>query len=113
MRIIICLLFLLLYGMAGTSLYGQQETLEQRQPLELVFADSIVPQDRHEMMSTTGVCYFRHDKLRNASLTQKVEWGVSDQLQISTFVHLMNRSNQVGTTMTGFGDFEIGARYSW
>jgi len=113
MRIAICLLFLLLCGLAGTSLYGQQETLEQRQPLELVFADSIVPQDRHEMMSTTGVWYFRNGISRNASLTQKIEWGISDQLQISTFVHLVNRSNQVGAMQTGFGDFEIGARYSW
>src|SRR5882762_7058627 len=101
LRITVCLLFLLLCGLAGTSLFGQQESLEQRQPLELVFADSIVPQDRHEMMTTTGVWYFRHGDLRNASLTQKIEWGISDQLQISTFVHLVNRSNQVDAAMTG------------
>jgi len=33
------------------------QDLEQRQPLELVSADSIVPQDRHEMMLTSGGWY--------------------------------------------------------
>jgi hypothetical protein len=112
-RITVCLLLLLFCGLAGTSLYAQQETLEQRQPLELVFADSIVPQDRHELMSTTGVWYFRHDALHNASLTQKVEWGLSDQLQISVFAHLVNSSTQGGPRATGIGDIEIGARYTW
>jgi len=50
-------IFLLLGALAGCFVYGQeQQTLEQRQPLELVFADSIVPQDRHEAMFTTGGC---------------------------------------------------------
>jgi hypothetical protein len=35
-------------------LYGQEASLEQREPLELVYADSIVPQDTHEMMLTSG-----------------------------------------------------------
>ncbi|HZS45454.1 MAG TPA: hypothetical protein VFC63_10160 [Blastocatellia bacterium] len=107
-----CVLSLLTL-LGSKSLLAQQDSLEQRQPLELVFADSIVPQDRHEMMSTTGIWYFRNGISRNASVTQKIEWGISDQLQISTFVHLMNRSNQAGAMQSGFGDFEIGARYSW
>jgi len=53
--------------------YGQPKTLEERQPLELAFADSIVPQDRHETMLTTGVWYFRRGLQHNAALTQKVE----------------------------------------
>ena len=60
------------------STFGQPKSLEERQPLEMVFADSIVPQDRHETMLTTGVWYFRHGSLHSASLTQKVEWGISD-----------------------------------
>jgi hypothetical protein len=103
----------LLVLLAAQQTYGQQKTLEERQPLELVFADSVVPQDRHEMMLTTGVWYFRRGLRHNASLTQKVEWGISDQLQVATFVHLINSSNAVGSTTTGMGDFEIGARYTW
>jgi hypothetical protein len=106
-------LLLLLYILPGIRTYGQQKPLEQRQPLELVFADSIVPQDRHEWMFTTGGWYFRHGRLRNGSLTQKIEWGISDKLQISTLVQVVNSSNSVGSTKTGIGDFEVGARYTW
>ncbi len=98
MHIAVCLLLLLLCSLAGTQAYSQQESLEQRQPLELVCADSIVPQDRHEMMLTTGGWYSRRGNLRNALLTQKVEWGISDRLQISTFVRMVNSSNVIGPT---------------
>jgi hypothetical protein len=94
--------------------HGQDQTLEQRQPLELVFADSIIPQDRHEMMLTTGGWYSRpRGDIHDALLTQKIEWGISDKLQISTFVNLFRSSNQNGSTATGMGDFEVAARYTW
>jgi hypothetical protein len=88
--------------------------LEQRQPLELVFADSIVPQDRHEMMLTSGAWYSQQrGNIHDALFTQKVEWGISDKLQISAFVNALRSSNQNGSTATGIGDFEVGARYTW
>lgn len=93
--------------------YAQQKSLEQRQPLELVYADSIVPQDRQETMLTTGVWYFRKDASHHASVTQKIEWGISDALQVSTTMQLVNSSNLTGSTKTGIGDIEIGARYTW
>jgi len=93
--------------------WAQEQSLEQRQPLELVFADSIVPQDRHEAMFTTGLWYFRRGSANHGSLTQKVEWGISDRLQVSMFGELLNSSNELGPRKTGIGDFEIGARYSW
>ncbi len=94
--------------------YGQEASLEQRQPLELVFADSIVPQDRHETMFTTGAWYSRQPgDTHDALLTQKVEWGISDKLQISTLVDVLRSSNQDGSTSTGMGDFEVGTRYTW
>jgi hypothetical protein len=92
---------------------AQEPSLEQRQPLELVHADSIVPQDRHELMSTTGGWYSRDRGIHDGLLTQKVEWGISDRLQVSTFVDFVHRSNRSGSTETGVGDFEIGARYTW
>jgi hypothetical protein len=88
-------------------------SLEQRQPLELVYADSIVPQDRHETMLVTGLWYMRHSRDRDALLTQKIEWGISDQLQVSTFIHVVHSSNLTGPTLIGTGDFEVGARYTW
>jgi hypothetical protein len=104
--------FLLFAFLAGC--YGQNEqTLEQRQPLELVHADSIVPQDLHEMMSTTGGWYSQGDGIHDGLLTQKIEWGLSDSLQVSTFVNILHSSNLLGPTVTGMGDFEIGARYTW
>jgi hypothetical protein len=42
-----------------------------------------------------------------------VEWGISDKIQVSTFVHALQSSNQNGSTVTGMGDFEVGARYTW
>jgi hypothetical protein len=104
---------LLLIFLFGRQACAQEQSLEQRQPLELVFADSIVPQDRHEAMFTTGLWYFRRGSANHGSLTQKVEWGISDRLQVSTFVELLNSSNELGPRKTGIGDFEIGARYSW
>ena len=107
---------LLLAFLAGCCAHGQelQQTLEQRQPLELVVADSIVPQDRHETMLTTGGWYSRpRGDIHDVLLTQKIEWGISDKLQISTFVHALRSSNQNGSTATGMGDFEVGARYTW
>jgi len=98
---------------ASGQVYAQPQTLEERQPLELVFADSIVPQDRHETMLTTGASYLRRGFQHNASLTQKVEWGISDHLQVSSFVQFVNSSNSLGPTKTGLGDIEIGARYTW
>ena len=98
---------------ASGQVYAQPKTLEERQPLELVFADSIVPQDRHETMLTTGLWSFRSGAQHNASLTQKVEWGISDHLQVSSFVQFVNSANSLGPTKTGFGDIEIGARYTW
>src|SRR5438046_1377749 len=82
----------LVLALSGIPVMAQQSgdqgsTLEARQPLELMFADSIVPQDRHEMMLTTGARYFRHDNLRDSFVTQKVEWGISDRFQISTFAN--------------------------
>jgi hypothetical protein len=100
-------------AMATLSATGQEQTLEQRQPLELVFADSIVPQDRHEMMSTTGGWYSERSDNHDSLFTQKIEWGISDRLQISTFWNVVRRSTQNGSTATGIGDFEVGARYSW
>ena len=86
-------IFLLLGFLAGCFVYGQeQQTLEQRQPLELVFADSIVPQDRHEAMFTTGGWYSKQQGDTHAALlTQKVEWGILDTLQVSTSVHAPSR----------------------
>ena len=103
-------IFLLLGFFAGCFVYGQeQQTLEQRQPLELVFADSIVPQDRHEAMFTTGGWYSQQQgDTHTALLTQKVEWGISDKLQVSTFVHALQGSNQNGLTECGGnGDFKV------
>jgi hypothetical protein len=94
-------------------IYGQEVSLEQRQPLELVYADSIVPQDAHEMMLTSGAWYIRSGGLHDSFLAQKIEWGISDSLQVSAFVHLVRSSNLIGATATGFGDMEIGARYTW
>src|SRR5207253_3637415 len=105
------ILFLLL--LAANQTYGQPQTLEERQPLEFVFADSIVPQDRHETMLTTGVWYFRHHSAHHGLLTQKAEWGISDNLQVATFIQVLNSSNALGSTRTGVGDIEVGARYTW
>jgi hypothetical protein len=107
------LILLILWCVDSQQVWAQQQSLEQRQPLELVFADSIVPQDRHEAMFTTGAWYFRHGTLRRGLLTQKIEWGISDQLQVSASVELLNSSNEVGSRKTGMGDLEIGARYTW
>lgn len=106
-------LVLLWQGAALAQQPDQEKTLEQRQPLELVFADSIVPQDRHELMSTTGTWYFLHGSLRNAHLTQKIEWGISNSLQVSTLLTPIQHSNAAGAMQTGPGDFEVGARYTW
>jgi hypothetical protein len=97
----------------ASALAQPEKSLEQRQPLELVFADSIVPQDRHEMMLTTGTWYFLHGPLRDARLTQKAEWGISNSLQVSTFLTPVRHSNATGAMQTGPGDFEVGARYTW
>jgi len=94
-------------------LHGQidkTDTLEQRQPLELVFADSIVPQDYREMMLTTGAWYSRRLPVHEGRLTQKVEWGISDKLQISGFVNPLHLVRSSGTTTTGAGDFDLGFR---
>lgn len=97
---------------AGSPLFAQK-TLEQRQPLELLFADSIVPQDRHELMSTTGMWHTRDEGARNKALTQKIEWGISDQLQIAAFAPIWQQRTIAGARNSGFGDLEIGARFSW
>src|SRR5882672_9668753 len=112
-KIGVCLAVLLHCGFAPRWTHAQQKSLEERQPLELVFADSIVPQDRHETMLTTGVWYFRHHSAHHALLTQKAEWGISDHLQVATFVQVVNSSNALGSTKTGVGDLAVGARYTW
>jgi hypothetical protein len=89
------------------------DTLERRQALELVFADSIVPQERHEMMLTTGSWYARGHGVHDGRLTQKMAWGISDKLQISTFVNPLHISNGTGPNIAGVGDFDLGARYTW
>ena len=111
--VVISLAYLCLILPAG-PVYGQEASLEQRQPLELVFADSIVPQDLHETMLTTGGWYLRQrDNIQDAFLGQKIEWGISDKLQISTFVHVLQSTNQTGSTTMGMGDWEVGTRYTW
>jgi hypothetical protein len=100
-------------GLRDLPAYAQEPSLEERQPLELVYADSIVPQDRHETMLTTGAWYFRSGRINNGLLTQKAEWGISRSLQISATAQLMQTSNVSGSTATGVGDFEAGARYTW
>src|ERR1700730_2179285 len=105
-RIVVIVCLVGLFSILPARLaYGQEASLEQRQPLELVFADSIVPQDRHETMFTTGGWYSeQHGGIHDALLTQKVEWGISNKLQISTFVNALRSSNQDGSTSTGMGD---------
>jgi hypothetical protein len=98
----------------GVLIAAQQSaSLEQREPLELAFADSIVPQDRHETMLTTGISRLNRDSVHEASLTQKIEWGISDRLQVSAFSNVVHHSNQAGSMATGVGDFELGGRYTW
>ena len=108
---VICLL------LARTSLCAQQvdknDTLEHRQALEMVFADSIVPQDRHEMMLTTGAWYSHSGSVHDVMLTQKIEWGITEKFQISGFSNPVHNSNSSGQGVTGIGDFELGARYTW
>jgi hypothetical protein len=111
--VIVCLATLCSIVSAGRT-YAQTASLEQRQPLELVFADSIVPQDRHETMLTTGGWYSRQSgDTHDAFLTQKVEWGISDKLQVATFVNVLRYADLNDSTATGMGDFEVGARYTW
>ena len=64
-------------------------------------------------MLTTGVWYFRHHSAHHGLLTQKAEWGISDHLQVATFIQVLNSSNALGSTRTGVGDIEAGARYTW
>jgi len=104
---------LLLFASAFWQVPVRAQDLEQRQPLELVSADSIVPQDRHEMMLTSGGWYFRDGGVHNAMFTQKVEWGISDRLQVATFVQAIRNTNVAGASATGMGDWEVGARYTW
>jgi hypothetical protein len=92
---------------------ARAQDLEQRQPLELVSADSIVPQDRHEMMLTSGGWYYRDGSLHDAMFTQKMEWGISDRLQVATTVQAVRNTNVAGPSATGMGDLEVGARYTW
>jgi hypothetical protein len=106
----ICLL-LLAFAFRQTPACAQD--LEERQPLELVSADSIVPQDRHEMMLTSGGWYFRDGDVHDAMFTQKVEWGISDRLQVATFVQAVRNTNVAGPSATGMGDLGVGARYTW
>jgi hypothetical protein len=106
-------LIMLCLGPAFAQQSEADKNLEQRQPLELAFADSIVPQDRHETMLTTGAWYFRRGSERSRALTQKAEFGITDRLQVAAFVNALRSSNASGSTSTGFGDFEVGARYTW
>jgi hypothetical protein len=104
---------LLLFAFSFRQTPACAQDLEQRQPLELLSADSIVPQDRHEMMLTSGGWYFRDARVHDAMLTQKVEWGISDRLQVASFVQAIRNSNVTGPPATGMGDLEVGARYTW
>jgi len=114
-RFVIFAVVLLL--LAALSLSARQidkaDTLEQRQALEMVFADSIVPQDRHEMMLTTGTWYSHSGSVHDVMLTQKIEWGITEKFQISGFTNPVHNSNSTGQGVTGMGDFELGARYTW
>jgi hypothetical protein len=104
---------LLLLGFVFRQAPARAQDLEQRQPLELVSADSIVPQDRHEMMLTSGGWYYRDGSLHDALFTQKAEWGISDRLQVATTIQAVRNSNVAGPSATGMGDLEVGARYTW
>jgi hypothetical protein len=88
-------------------------TLEERLPLELIFADSIVPQDRHETMLTTGGWMQRGRPETGDQVTQKVEWGVSDHLQVSAFWMAVDRARTADTAAMGIGDLDLETRYSW
>ena len=64
-------------------------------------------------MLTTGAWYSRRRPIQDGQLTQKVEWGFSEKLQISGFVNPLHLLSSEGTTVTGAGDFSLGARYTW
>jgi hypothetical protein len=65
-------------------------------------------------MFTTGGRYSQQrGDTRDALLTQKVEWGISGKLQVSTLIDVLQTTNANGSTATGVGDVEVGARYTW
>lgn len=65
------------------------------------------------MMLTSGVWYLRSGGVHTGIFTQKMEWGISDSLQVAMTVDAVENSNSLGPTATGMGDLEVGARYTW
>ena len=50
----------------------------------------------------------QRDNIQDAFLGQKIEWGISAKLQISTFVHVLQSTNQTGSDYNGNG--RLGSR---
>ena len=85
------------------------------QPIQEMFQSNLVyPQEKNEIQFTLFPSFRKNQNAKKARTLFEVEYGVTDEFQlIFEWEGLLYRNPRNDPTITGVGNIEIGAQYSW
>ena len=110
--IIIVILIIPLYAFAEPE-KTNSSTIPQ--PIQEMFQSNLVyPQEKDEIQFTLFPSFRKSDSSNNARTLFEVEYGITDALQIIfEWDGLLYKNPNNGPTVSGPGNIEVGAQYSW
>jgi hypothetical protein len=109
---IFVILIIPLYALAKTE-KNNSNTIPQ--PIQEMFQSNLVyPQEKDEIQFTFFPSFRKSDSSNNARTLFEVEYGITDALQIIfEWDGLLYKNPNNGPTISGPGNIELGAQYSW
>lgn len=114
------LLFYLIVIFLIAPWYSFAESVKSRghqvpQPIQEMFQSNLVyPQEKDEIQFTLFPSFSKNQRAKKARTLFEVEYGVTDAFQIIfEWDGLLYQNPKAGPTISGPGNIEIGAQYSW
>ena len=92
-----------------------QENNKIPQPIQEVFQSNLVyPQEKNEIQFTFFPSYRKNRNSEKLGTLMEIEYGISDDFQVIVeWDGLLYHNPDRGSTLSGAGNLELGAQYSW
>lgn len=111
------ILFLLAWSLASSAAQAEPGREKPRvpQPIQEVFQSNLVyPQEENEIQLTLFPSFRKGSRSEKARTLVEIEYGVTDAFQVIVeWDGLLYENPKRGPTLSGPGNLEIGAQYSW